>query len=155
VLLFLKRERDLGSTPRCSRTGGELFESGVVTGEAKTLHKGRASRLFVSSKKTFAFLDTTPSVEFHRPVLRERPPFVIAQNDKMVAIKLRRSAVDTTGQGLLDSMGRSIYSGSAASGLHPGRPALAGRKRDQSRCPHGEGREDLAHRDALAEGSGV
>jgi acetyl-CoA hydrolase len=88
----------------------ELFESGVVTGEAKTLHKGKIIAGFVlGTKKTFDFLDNNPFVEFH-PTDYVNDPFVIAQNDKMVAIN-SAIAVDITGQVCADSMGRSIYSG--------------------------------------------
>jgi acetyl-CoA hydrolase len=88
----------------------ELFESGVVTGDAKTLHKGKIISSFVlGSKKTFDFLDNNPFVEFH-PTEYVNDPFIIAQNEKMVAIN-SAIAVDITGQVCADSMGRSIYSG--------------------------------------------
>jgi len=111
VLLFLKQKKDLGiHTEMFSDGMVELFESGVVTGEAKTLHKGKIVSSFVlGSKKTFDFLDNNPSVEFH-PTDYVNDPFVIAQNDKMVAIN-SAIAVDITGQVCADSMGRSIYSG--------------------------------------------
>jgi acetyl-CoA hydrolase len=111
VLLFLKDKKDLGiHTEMFSDGMVELFESGVVTGEAKTLHKGKIVSSFVlGSKKTFDFLHNNPSVEFH-PTEYVNDPFVIAQNDKMVAIN-SAIAVDITGQVCADSMGRSIYSG--------------------------------------------
>lgn len=111
VLLFLKEKKDLGiHTEMFSDGMVELFESGVVTGEAKTLHKGKIVSSFVlGSKKTFDFLHNNPSVEFH-PTEYVNDPFVIAQNDKMVAIN-SAIAVDITGQVCADSMGRSIYSG--------------------------------------------
>jgi acetyl-CoA hydrolase len=111
VLLFLKEKRDLGiHTEMFSDGVVELFESGVVTGEAKTLHKGKIIAGFVlGTKKTFDFLDNNPFVEFH-PTDYVNDPFVIAQNDKMVAIN-SAIAVDITGQVCADSMGRSIYSG--------------------------------------------
>jgi 4-hydroxybutyrate CoA-transferase len=111
VLLFLKGKRELGiHTEMFSDGVVELFESGVVTGEAKTLHKGKIVASFVlGSKKTFDFLDNNPFVEFH-PTEYVNDPFVIAQNDRMVAIN-SAIAVDITGQVCADSMGRSIYSG--------------------------------------------
>jgi acetyl-CoA hydrolase len=88
----------------------ELFERGVVTGEAKTLHKGKIISSFVlGSKKTFDFLDNNPFVEFH-PTEYVNDPFIIAKNEKMVAIN-SAIAVDITGQICADSMGKSIYSG--------------------------------------------
>ncbi|MGD8897840.1 MAG: acetyl-CoA hydrolase/transferase C-terminal domain-containing protein [Acidobacteriota bacterium] len=111
VLLFLKEKRDLGiHTEMFSDGVVELFESGVVTGDAKTLHKGKIISSFVlGSKKTFDFLDNNPFVEFH-PTEYVNDPFIIAQNEKMVAIN-SAIAVDITGQVCADSMGRSIYSG--------------------------------------------
>ena len=88
----------------------ELFESGVVTGEAKTLHRGKIVASFVlGTRKTFDFLDNNPFVEFH-PSDYVNDPFVIARNDKMVAINSALS-VDLTGQVCADSIGRDIYSG--------------------------------------------
>lgn len=111
VLLFLKQKRNLGiHTEMFSDGVVELFESGVVTGEAKTLHRGKIISSFVlGSKKTFDFLDNNPFVEFH-PSDYVNDPFIIAQNEKMVAINSALS-VDITGQVSADSIGRSIYSG--------------------------------------------
>jgi acetyl-CoA hydrolase len=111
VLLFLKDKRDLGiHTEMFSDGVVSLFESGVITGEAKTLHKGKIIASFVlGSRKTFDFLDNNPFVEFH-PTDYVNDPFVIAQNDKMVAIN-SAIAVDLTGQVCADSIGRDIYSG--------------------------------------------
>ncbi len=111
VLLFLKQKRNLGvHTEMFSDGMVELFEGGVVTGEAKTLHRGKIVSSFVlGSKRTFAFLDNNPFVEFH-PSDYVNDPFIIAQNEKMVAINSALS-VDITGQVSADSIGRSIYSG--------------------------------------------
>ncbi len=111
VLLFLKGKRHLGiHTEMFSDGVVELFESGVVTNEAKTLHRGKIVASFVlGSKKTFDFLDNNPFVEFH-PTDYVNDPFVIARHDKMVAIN-SALAVDITGQVCADSLGRSIYSG--------------------------------------------
>ena len=111
VLLFLKEKRHLGiHTEMFSDGVVELFESGVVTNEAKTLHRGKIVASFVlGSTKTFDFLDNNPFVEFH-PTDYVNDPFVIARHDKMVAIN-SALAVDLTGQVCADSLGRSIYSG--------------------------------------------
>jgi acetyl-CoA hydrolase len=111
VLLFLKHKRHLGiHTEMFSDGVVELFESGVITGEAKTLHRGKLISSFVlGSRKTFDFLDNNPFVEF-RPSDYVNDPFVIAQNDKMVAIN-SALAVDLTGQVCADSIGRNVYSG--------------------------------------------
>jgi acetyl-CoA hydrolase len=156
VLLFLKEKRDLGiHTEMFSDGVVELFEAGVVTGEAKTLHKGKIVSSFVlGSKKTFEFLDNNPFVEFH-PTEYVNDPFVIAQNDRMVAIN-SAIAIDITGQVCADSMGRSIYSGfggqvdfmRGASRARGGKPIIA--------LPS-TAKEGTVSRivDTLAEGSGV
>src|SRR5512139_1620614 len=104
VLLFLKDKRDLGiHTEMFSDGMVELFEAGVVTGEAKTLHKGKIVASFVlGSRKTFDFLDNNPFVEFH-PSEYVNDPFIIAQNDYMVAINSAIS-IDITRQVCADSL---------------------------------------------------
>jgi len=111
VLLFLENKRNLGiHTEMFSDGVVDLFESGVITGEAKTLHRGKIVASFVlGTRKCFDFLDNNPFVEFH-PSDYVNDPFVIAQNDNMVAINSALS-VDLTGQVCADSIGRAIYSG--------------------------------------------
>jgi acetyl-CoA hydrolase len=111
VLLFLKEKRNLGiHTEMFSDGVVDLFESGVITGEAKTLHRGKIVASFVlGTKKCFDFLDNNPFVECH-PSDYVNDPFVIAQNEKMVAINSAIS-VDLTGQVNSDSIGKRVYSG--------------------------------------------
>ena len=156
VLLFLKGKRHLGiHTEMFSDGVVELFESGVITNEAKTLHRGKIVASFVlGSKKTFDFIDNNPFCEF-RASDYVNDPFVISQNEKMVAIN-SALAVDITGQVCADSIGRSIYSGfggqvdfiRGAARSKGGKPVIA--------LP-ATAREGQLSRivDALAEGSGV
>ncbi|MFI5207312.1 MAG: acetyl-CoA hydrolase/transferase family protein [Gemmatimonadales bacterium] len=111
VLLYLKDKKHLGiHTEMFSDGVVELFESGVITGEKKTLHPGKIVSSFVlGTKKTFDFLDNNPFVEFH-PSDYVNDPFIIARHDNMVAINSAIS-VDLTGQVNSDSIGGSIYSG--------------------------------------------
>jgi 4-hydroxybutyrate CoA-transferase len=111
VLLSLADKHDLGvHTEMFSDGVVELFERGVITNEAKTLHKGKIVASFVlGSKKTFDFLDNNPFVEFH-PTDYVNDPFVVSQNEKMAAIN-SAIAVDITGQVCSDSIGTRIYSG--------------------------------------------
>lgn len=111
VLLHLEGKRDLGiHTEMFSDGVVNLFERGVITGEAKTLHRGKMVASFaLGSKKTFAFIDNNPFVEFH-PSDYVNDAFVIARNDNMVAIN-SAIAVDLTGQVCADSIGRNVYSG--------------------------------------------
>jgi acetyl-CoA hydrolase len=111
VLLYLKEKRNLGIHTELFSDGlVELVEAGVVNNEAKSLHKGKTIAAFVlGGKRTFDFLDNNPFVEFH-PNDYVNDPFVISQNDKMVAVNSALS-VDITGQVCADSIGRDIYSG--------------------------------------------
>jgi acetyl-CoA hydrolase len=111
VLLFLKDKHHLGiHTEMFSDGMVELFEAGVITNEAKTLHRGKIVASFVlGSKRTFDFLDNNPFVEFG-PSDYVNDPYVIAQNEKMVAIN-SAIAIDLTGQVCADSIGYDIYSG--------------------------------------------
>jgi acetyl-CoA hydrolase len=111
VLLHLGSRKHLGiHTEMFSDGVVDLFERGVVTGEAKTLHRGKMVASFVlGSKKSFDFLNNNPFVEFH-PSDYVNDPFVIARNERMVAIN-SALAVDLTGQVCADSLGTNIYSG--------------------------------------------
>jgi acetyl-CoA hydrolase len=111
VLLFLKHKKHLGIHTEMFSDGLiELFESGVITNEKKTLHPGKIVSSFVlGTKKTFDFIDNNPFVEFH-PSDYVNDPFIIARHDNMVAIN-SAIAVDLTGQVNSDSIGTSIYSG--------------------------------------------
>jgi acetyl-CoA hydrolase len=81
-----------------------------VTGEWKTLHHGKIIASFVlGTKALFDFIHNNPIVEFH-PVDYVNDPFVIAQNERMVAVN-SAIQVDLTGQVCSDSIGDSIYSG--------------------------------------------
>jgi len=111
VLLFLRDKRDLGVHTEMFSDGlVDLFEAGVVTNAKKTLHRGKIVASFViATRKAFDFVDDNPFMEFH-PNEYVNDPFIIAQNDKMVAIN-SALAVDLTGQVCADSLGTRIYSG--------------------------------------------
>ncbi len=111
VLLFLGDKKHLGVHTEMFSDGlVDLFEAGVVTNEQKTLHRGKIVTSFViGTKRAFDFVDNNPFMEFH-PTEYVNDPFVVARNDKMVAINSALS-VDLTGQVCADSIGTSIYSG--------------------------------------------
>ena len=107
----LRDKRHLGvHTEMFSDGVVDLVEMGVVTNERKTVHRGKMIVGFIlGSQRLYNFVHDNAMVEFH-PQDYVNDPFVIAQNDKMVAIN-SAIAVDITGQVCSDSMGRSIYSG--------------------------------------------
>jgi 4-hydroxybutyrate CoA-transferase len=111
VLACLRDRRDLGiHSEMCSDGVIPLIEAGIITGERKTLHRGKVVAGFVlGTKKLFQFVHENPIFEFH-PTSYTNDPFVIAQNEKMVAIN-SAIQVDLTGQVCADSIGTRPYSG--------------------------------------------
>ncbi len=111
VLHHLRDRRHLGvHTEMFSDGMVELVEQGVVTNERKTLHPGKIVASFVlGTRPLFDFIHNNPIVEFH-PSDYVNDPFVICQNDRMVAVN-SAIQVDLTGQVCSDSIGDSVYSG--------------------------------------------
>jgi 4-hydroxybutyrate CoA-transferase len=111
VLHCLDDKRDLGiHTEMCPDGVIDLMESGVMNGERKSLHRGKAVAAFVlGTQRLFEFIHENPSFEF-RSISYTNDPFVVAQNDRMVAINSALQ-IDLTGQVCADSMGTKPYSG--------------------------------------------
>jgi acyl-CoA hydrolase len=111
VLNYLRDRRHLGvHTEMFSDGMAELVELGVVTNERKTLHPGKIVASFVlGTKPLFDFIHNNPIVEFH-PSDYVNDPFVICQNERMVAVN-SAIQVDLTGQVCSDSIGDTVYSG--------------------------------------------
>lgn len=111
VLLALSHHKDLGVHTEMFSDGLiELIQSGVVNNERKTLHPHKVISGFVlGTRKLFDFIHDNPIFEFH-PTSYTNDPFVIAQNDRMVAINSALE-VDLTGQVCADSIGHLPYSG--------------------------------------------
>ncbi|HCW77232.1 MAG TPA: 4-hydroxybutyrate CoA-transferase, partial [Candidatus Marinimicrobia bacterium] len=108
---YLKDKRDLGiHTEMFSDGVVELAEMGIINGERKTLHPGKIIASFVlGTRHVYDFIEENPFIEFH-PSDYVNDPFIIARNDKMVAIN-SAIEIDLTGQICSDSMGRKNYSG--------------------------------------------
>jgi 4-hydroxybutyrate CoA-transferase len=111
VLGLLRDHKDLGlHSEMVPESAVALMESGVINGERKTIHPRKAIAGFVlGGKRLFDFIDNNPSFEFHRTAYAN-DPFVIAQNERMVALN-SAIEVDLTGQVCADSMGHTPYSG--------------------------------------------
>ncbi|MBK9089779.1 MAG: acetyl-CoA hydrolase/transferase family protein [Holophagales bacterium] len=111
VLYYLKDKKDLGIHTEMFSDGViELYEKGVVTGEKKTIDKGKmVAGFLIGSKRLYDFVDNNPVVEM-RPTEYVNDPYIIRQNDKMVAIN-SAIEVDLTGQVCADSIGPRLYSG--------------------------------------------
>jgi acyl-CoA hydrolase len=111
VLHCLGDKHDLGIHTELVPDGAvDLMEAGIINGERKTLHRGKAVVAFVlGSQRLFDFVHENPSFEF-RPISYTNDPFVVAQNERMVAIN-GALQVDLTGQVCADSIGTRPYSG--------------------------------------------
>jgi len=111
ILESLYDRHDLGiHSEMCPDGIVPLIEAGVINGESKTLHRGKVVAGFVlGTRRLFDFIDNNPVFEFH-PTQYTNDPYVIAQNDHMVAIN-SAIEVDLTGQVCADSIGTRPYSG--------------------------------------------
>lgn len=111
VLNFLKNKKNLGIHSEMFSDGLiELIDNGVVNNEKKTLHQGKIIAGFVlGTKRSYDYIDNNPIFEFH-PQEYVNNPFIIAQNEKMVAIN-SAIEIDLTGQVCSDSIGTRFFSG--------------------------------------------
>lgn len=111
VLKYLFNKKDLGVHSEMISDGViDLVEAGVLTSSRKTLHTGKIVVGFIlGSEKLYKWVDDNPLCEFHRTEY-VNDPFVIAQNDRMVAIN-SAIEIDLTGQVCSDSIGPKFFSG--------------------------------------------
>ena len=111
VLKYLSAKKDLGVHTELFSDGViDLVESGTLTNARKTLHVGKITAGFIiGSQRLYKWVDDNPIIELH-PTEYINDPFVIAQNERMVAIN-SAIEVDLTGQVCADSIGPKLYSG--------------------------------------------
>jgi 4-hydroxybutyrate CoA-transferase len=111
VLKFLFHKKDLGVHSELISDGViDLVEAGVLTSARKTLHPGKIVIGFIlGSQRLYQWVNDNPLCEFHRTEY-VNDPFVIAQNERMVAIN-SAIEVDLTGQVCADSIGPKFFSG--------------------------------------------
>ncbi len=111
VLKYLADRKALGIHSEMFSDGAiDLVEKGIITNEMKTLHPGKIVAGFVlGTKRLYNFINNNPMIEFHRQEY-VNDPFVIAKNNKMVAIN-SAIEIDLTGQVCSDSIGPKLYSG--------------------------------------------
>ena len=111
VLKYLYEKKDLGVHSELFSDGViDLVEAGVITNARKSLHPGKIIAGFIlGTQRLYKWVDDNPLIELH-PTEYVNDPFVIAQNNRMVAIN-SAIEVDLTGQVCADSIGPKIYSG--------------------------------------------
>ncbi len=111
ALSAMDGKKDLGvHTEMVSDGVVEAIEKGIITGAKKKLHPGKVIATFMlGTKRLYEFADNNPLFELH-PGEYTNDPFVIGQNNDMVAIN-SAIEVDLTGQICSDSIGYKIFSG--------------------------------------------
>lgn len=111
VLKYLYHKKDLGVHSELFSDGViDLVESGILTNSRKTLHQGKiVAGFIIGTQRLYQWVDDNPLIELHRTEY-VNDPFVIAQNERMVAIN-SAIEVDLTGQVCADSIGPKLYSG--------------------------------------------
>jgi 4-hydroxybutyrate CoA-transferase len=111
VLKYLYEKKDLGiHTELFSEGVIDLVEAGVLTNARKSLHTGKiVAGFIIGTRRLYEWVDDNPLIELH-PTEYVNDPFVIAQNDRQVAIN-SAIEVDLTGQVCADSIGPKLYSG--------------------------------------------
>ena len=102
VLKYLRNKKDLGVHSELFSDGViDLVNEGVLTNARKTLHPGKIIAGFMlGTRDLYNWADDNPLIEFHRTEY-VNDPFVIAQNERMVAINSAieaRSTAPPTGK---------------------------------------------------------
>jgi acetyl-CoA hydrolase len=110
VLKYLFDKKDLGVHSELISDGViDLVEAGVLNGSRKSIHNGKiVAGFLLGTKRLYEWVDNNPLVELHRTEY-VNDPFVVAQNDRMVAIN-SAIEVDLTGQVCADSIGPKFHS---------------------------------------------
>jgi acyl-CoA hydrolase/GNAT superfamily N-acetyltransferase len=108
---FLENKKDLGvHTELVSDWIVDLMKAGVVTNRRKTLDRGKVvTSLCLGTQRLYDFVDDNRDFRFC-PVDYANDPWVISQQENMVAINSALE-IDLTGQVCSDSLGQVFYSG--------------------------------------------
>jgi acetyl-CoA hydrolase len=111
VLNYLDNKKDLGIHSEMFSDGVvRLVEKGVINNSRKTLLPGKIVAGFIlGTQKLYRWAHDNPLCEFRRQEY-VNDPFVIAQNERQVAIN-SAIEVDLTGQVCADSIGPKFFSG--------------------------------------------
>jgi len=111
VATFLENKTDLGvHTELVSDWILDLMTKGVVTNRGKTLDRGKVVTSFcLGTQRLYSFVDNNSDFRFC-PCDYTNDPFVISQQENMVAINSALE-IDLTGQVCSDSLGQVFYSG--------------------------------------------
>ena len=111
VAVALESKKDLGLHTELFTPGiGHLIRTGVITGERKTIYKGRHVGTFaIGDEALYEDMGKNPAYMI-LPSQMTNDPFIIAQNDNMKSINTALE-IDLTGQICSESIGSKMYSG--------------------------------------------
>ncbi len=111
ILPFLADRRDLGiHTETLTESAIPLIEKGIITGSRKQINPNKIVLGFaLGTREWYEYVDDNPIFDF-QPSAYTNDPFVIAQNDNVVAIN-SAIEIDITGQVVSDSIGARFISG--------------------------------------------
>ena len=126
------------STPRCSPTASSIWSSAASsTARARRCTRARSSPAScMGTPRLYDFVAQQPAWSSCTRSEYINDPFLIAQNDRMVAIN-SAIEVDLTGQVCADSIGHAdLQRHRRAGGLHPRRGPLQGRQAHHRPAPH-------------------
>ncbi len=111
MLTYLTNRKDLGiHSDVITDPVMDLMEKGVITGSAKTLHRGQVVASYcMGTQRLYDFIDRNPLFSFH-PIEYVCDPSVMARNNKLVSVT-QAFAIDLTGQVCADQFEGEFYSG--------------------------------------------
>lgn len=111
VLLFLHEKNDLGVHSEMFSEGVvDLYNEGVITNRNKAINRDKMVATFLmGTRRLYDFVDDNPAVNMF-PVNYINDPYVIGQNDRVVAIN-SAIQVDLMGQVVADTLGPVQFTG--------------------------------------------
>jgi acyl-CoA hydrolase len=111
ILAYLGDRKDLGVHTEVLSDGAiPLIEAGVINGRYKTFHPHKiVVAIALGTRKLYEFIHENAAFEF-LPNKYVNDPYLIAQNDHIVAINTALE-VDLTGQVCAESIGQKFHSG--------------------------------------------
>jgi len=88
----------------------DLIEKGVITGNAKSIHRGQVVTSYcLGTQRLYDLIDRNPMFSFH-PIEYICDPSIMAKNSKLVSVT-QAFAIDLTGQVCADQFEGEFYSG--------------------------------------------
>ena len=156
MLKYLNHRRDLGiHSDVITESIVDLIEQGVITGKAKSLHRGKVVTSFcMGTRRLYKMIDHNPMFSF-QPIDYVSDPSVIMANHKQVSVTQALS-VDLTGQVCADQFRGEFYSGvSTQLEFHRYASRTPGGKSIVCLCSTTDDHEESRIRPTLIEGEAV